>query len=127
MKSTRREFLAKTGVTTTGLMAATMLRGTSLSAATPAAAVRGATGRTQKFNMCGYAAPRLEKVRVGLVGVGSRGSGAIPRLKAIEGVEIKAMCDIRPERIAMALKRLEGTEHKPVTYTEREDAWKKMC
>lgn len=107
-------------------MAANLLRGASVPAAISGAAVaRG--GRRQLFNMCGYAAPRLEKVRVGLVGVGSRGSSAIPRLKVIEGVEIKALCDIDPARIAVGLKRLEGTSHKPVTYSDRDDAWKRMC
>jgi predicted dehydrogenase len=121
MKSTRRDFLFNTGLTATGLMAASVLRGAS-----PAAAVGGGS-RRQHFNMCGYAAPRLERVRVGLVGIGSRGSGALPRLRAIEGVEIKALCDVRPERVAEGVKRLERTPHKPATYSGREDAWKQMC
>jgi predicted dehydrogenase len=126
MQSTRRDFLAKTALAGTGLMAANFLRG-----ATPAGAPRSVAfpdgGRRQHFNMCGYAAPRLERVRVGLVGVGSRGSGAVPRLRAIEGVEIKALCDIDPRQIAQAMKRLEGSNHKPTAYSEGEEAWKKMC
>jgi hypothetical protein len=149
MKSTRREFLAKTGLTTTGLMAASMLRGTSLNAATaaaPAAAARNATGRPQKFNMCGYAAPKLETIRVGLIGLGNRGSGAIARLRVIEGLEIKAICDNRPERVEEGLQRLSGAGRKsrstgertkqaapqenrppPATYSGSDDAWKKVC
>src|SRR5687768_6286179 len=126
MKSTRRDFLAKTGLAGTGLMAANFLRGATTPTTVPRANA-GLGSRRQHFNMCGYAAPKLEKVRVGLVGVGSRGSGAIPRLKVIEGVEIKALCDVRPARIAEGLKRLEGTSHKPATYSEREDDWKRMC
>ena len=106
-------------------MAANFLRG-----ATPATTPAGTAGhgaRSQHFNMCGYAAPKLEKVRLGLVGVGSRGTSAIARLKVIEGLEIKALCDIDPAQIAGALKKLEGTAHKPATYSDREDAWKKMC
>jgi predicted dehydrogenase len=125
MKSTRRDFLAKTGLAGTGLLAANFLRGATPPNGTSLIGGRGA--RPQDFNMCGYAAPKLEKVRVGLVGVGSRGSGAIPRLKVIEGVEIKALCDIDPKQIAQALKRLEGSTHKPATYSEREDDWKRMC
>jgi hypothetical protein len=124
MNSTRRDFLAKTGLAGTGLMAASFLRGATPPKAPTASAGRGA--RSQHFNMCGYAAPKLEKVRVGLVGVGSRGSSAIPRLKVIEGLEIKALCDIDPGQIAGALKKLEGTAHKPATYSDSEDAWKKM-
>ena len=40
------------------------------------------------FNMSGFAAPKLDKVRVGFVGVGARGSGAVQRMSYIDGVEI---------------------------------------
>src|SRR5688572_31911312 len=111
MNSTRRDFLAKTGLAGAGLMAANFLRGATPAKASTANTGRGA--RAQHFNMCGYAAPKLEKVRLGLVGVGSRGTSAITRLKAIEGLEIKALCDIDPGQISAALKKLEGTTHKP--------------
>lgn len=107
-------------------MAASLLRG----APAPAAAATPPTSggvRRQHFNMCGYAAPRLERVRVGVVGIGNRGGGALPRLKVIEGVEIKAICDLRPERVAEGLKRLAGTAHTPATYSGKEDAWKELC
>lgn len=125
MKSTRRDFLVQTGLTATGLMAASMLRGASAPAA--GAGKAGAGGRRQAFNMCGYAAPRLEKVRVGIVGIGSRGTGAVQRLRVIEGVEIRALCDLHEGQIAEGLKRLEKTAHKPATYSGREEAWKEMC
>jgi len=51
------------------------------------------------FNMCGYAAPKLEVVRVGIVGLGMRGSDAVERLSDIEGVEIVALCDKYPDRV----------------------------
>ena len=107
-------------------MAANFLRGaTSPAAVSPSAKTR--SGHRQTFNMCGYAAPRLEKVRVGLVGVGSRGTGAVQRLRVIEGVEIKALCDLDPAQITEGLRRLKGTPHEPATYSGREDAWKEMC
>lgn len=123
MKSTRRDFLVGTGLAATGLMAASVLRG----AAATGAAAGGRGAGPQQFNMCGYAAPKLERIRVGLVGVGSRGAGALPRLRAIEHVEIKALCDLHEDRIAEGLKRLQNTPHKPATYSGREDAWKQMC
>ena len=125
MNSTRREFLVNTGLTATGLMAANVLRGAAPSA-TPTAANAGGSG-PQRFNMSGYAAPKLERVRVGLIGIGNRGSGAISRFKAIEGLEIKALCDLRPESVAAAVKRLQGTAHNPATYSGREDAWQQVC
>src|SRR5262245_24389467 len=120
MKSTRRDFLATTGLTATGLMAASLLRG-----ATPSSGP--GSSRRQLFNMCGYGAPKLDKVRVGLVGIGSRGGSAIPRLKAVEGVEIRALCDVRPARVAEGLRRLGNLPYKPATFSDREDAWKQMC
>jgi len=59
------------------------------------------------FNMSGYAAPKLDKVRIGMVGLGMRGPGAVSRMSFIEGVEIKALCDVFPERVASAQKILE--------------------
>jgi predicted dehydrogenase len=146
MKSTRREFLVNTGLTTTGLLAANILRGAA-PAATEAKAGAGGASRQQTFNMCGYAAPRIETIRVGLIGLGNRGSGAIARLRAIEGLEIKAICDNRPERIEEGLQRLSGAGRKsrttgerpkqstptasnrppPATYTGSDEAWKKVC
>ncbi|NHE56090.1 Gfo/Idh/MocA family protein [Cyclobacterium plantarum] len=79
------------------------------------------------FNMSGFAAPPLEKVRIGFVGLGNRGPGAVVRMSKIEGVEIKALCDLRPERIAHVKDRIKDTPHKPAVYTGSEEAWKKMC
>jgi hypothetical protein len=44
----------------------------------------------QRFNMCGYAAPKIETVRVGVIGLGMRGSDAVERLSYIDGLEITA-------------------------------------
>ena len=35
---------------------------------------------TQTFNMCGYAAPAIETVRIAFIGTGGRGTGAIQRI-----------------------------------------------
>jgi predicted homoserine dehydrogenase-like protein len=53
--------------------------------------------------MHGYAAPKLDTVRISFIGVGSRGSGTVERLASIEGVEVKALCDIVPERVNAAI------------------------
>ncbi|HLA84379.1 MAG TPA: Gfo/Idh/MocA family oxidoreductase [Thermoguttaceae bacterium] len=82
--------------------------------------------RVQRFNMSGFAAPRLAKVRVAIIGTGGRGPHYVQNLKYIEGVEIKALCDIRPEKVRAAKARLAGTSHDPDLYTGEED-WKKVC
>lgn len=81
----------------------------------------------QKFNMSGYAAPKLETVRIGFVGLGNRGPAAVKRMTKIEGVDIKGLSDIRQEKAEAAKKILEGTSHNPTLYYGKEDAWKKMC
>ena len=83
--------------------------------------------REQKFNMCGFAAPKLESVRIGFIGLGNRGPGAVNRMNKIDGVQIKALCDIRPEKVNAVKKSLEGSGHNPEVYTGKEEEWKKMC
>ena len=64
--------------------------------------------------MSGYAAPAIPVVRVGVIGLGDRGSGAVKRLSFIEGVEIKALCDIRKvalKVLRITLKVLEDLKH----------------
>jgi len=120
----RREFLKSTGLAGLGLFGA----GSALAGdfqTLPMEAKYGAS-RVQSFNMCGFAAPKIETVRVGVVGLGQRGPGAVDRLSKIEGVEIKALCDLRPEKAEEAKKSLEGTPHNPELYSGSVYAWKKM-
>jgi len=56
--------------------------------------------------MCGYAAPKIDKVRIGIIGLGMRGSDAVERLSYLDGVEIVALCDKYPDRVATAQKTL---------------------
>lgn len=121
----RREFLKSTGLAGLGLLGA----GTALASSfeqLPQATAKGSS-RIQSFNMCGFRAPKLEKVRVGIVGLGMRGPGAVERLSKIEGVEIVALCDLLPERVEKVKKSLEGTRHTPESYSGNVFAWKKMC
>jgi hypothetical protein len=80
----------------------------------------------QQFNMSGYAAPKLDTVRVGIIGLGQRGPGAVDRLSKIEGVDIKALCDLIPERVDKMKAKLENTRHKPEGYSGSVYSWKKM-
>jgi len=86
------------------------------------------SGRQQKFNMSGYAAPKLDKVRIGFVGLGQRGPGAVERMSYIDGVEIVALCDQYPDRVE-ALQKLLEKQGLPRAkgYSGSKDAWKAMC
>lgn len=83
--------------------------------------------RQQRFNMSGYAAPKMDVVRIGFIGLGSRGPGAVNRISKIENVEIKGLCDLRPAQIDKAKKLLDGTPHQPESYSGSSYAWKEMC
>lgn len=80
----------------------------------------------QTFNMCGYAAPKIPVVKVGVIGLGMRGPGAVDRLSKIEGVQITALCDLIPERVDKVKASLQGTAHSPTSYSGSVYAWKKM-
>lgn len=121
MKKNRRDFI-KLG----SLAGISALSGwPSESSASPKSG--GFSVKSAGFNMSGYAAPALDKVRIGFVGLGNRGPGAVDRMSKIEGVEIKALCDLRPERISHVKERIKDTSHEPAIYTGSEDAWKEMC
>jgi hypothetical protein len=81
----------------------------------------------QTFNMSGYAAPKLNVVRIGIVGLGMRGSGAVERLSYIDGVEITALCDKYPDRVSKAQKTLEKTGRPKAKEYSGEEGWKALC
>ena len=78
--------------------------------------------------MQGFFCEPLKKVRVGIVGIGSRGAGAVHRIAMIPGVEIAALCDIRKARVEKELKWLkEKCKPAPKTFCDDADSWKRMC
>ena len=81
----------------------------------------------QRFNMCGYAAPGLDTVRIGFVGVGGRGSAAVERISYIGGVRIMAICDELTEQAEKASKRIKTTGHPATIYAGKSDSWMEMC
>ncbi|MFB9864404.1 Gfo/Idh/MocA family oxidoreductase [Rufibacter immobilis] len=132
MKNNRRDFLKITGLAGLGLASSGFLSGCATAEqTTKLSQIEKQAKRkyTQRFNMSGYRAPKLDKVRIGFVGLGMRGPGAVERMSRIEGVEIKALCDLLPERAESVKKKLqdEGFGHNPTLYSGKEDSWKEMC
>lgn len=133
MKTNRRKFFQIAGITGAGIASGGF---TSCSAPAPTnneiplASIKEAASQAhpQQFNMCGYAAPKLEKVRIGFIGLGNRGPGAVERMSNIDGVEIVGLCDKDTSRIAKGQKILK--EHglpAAKEYGGSEDAYKEMC
>ncbi|MEX1137086.1 MAG: Gfo/Idh/MocA family oxidoreductase [Balneolales bacterium] len=120
MKNNRRKFLKQFGFAGLSLTGATKLISDNKEPFQQT--------HRQRFNMHGYAAPALDTVRIGLIGIGARGSGTVRRLAGIEGVEIKALCDIVPARVSEAIESIQQfPQHNPDSYTHGQDAWKKLC
>jgi hypothetical protein len=83
--------------------------------------------RNPEFNMCGYAAPKLNTVRVGIIGLGGRGTGAVDRLSYIDGLEIVALCDKRPDRVENAQGILKKVGRPAARSYSGEEGWKTLC
>src|ERR671932_2899625 len=70
----------------------------------------------------------IESVRVGFVGVGVKGSEHVSNLLRLDGVELKAVCDIREEACAAARRRAEALgKRTPTAYTRGERDFERMC
>ena len=132
MRTSRRNFLKTTGLTGLGFAGASLLHGKPPQAGhqgkedAAQAGKRLEKAHVQRFNMSGFAAPPLERVRIAIIGLGQRGPSHLNVMSRIEGTEIRALCDIRPEKANAAKKRLAGTAHNPDVFTGPED-WKKIC
>ncbi|MEN6574981.1 MAG: Gfo/Idh/MocA family oxidoreductase [Phycisphaerales bacterium] len=72
--------------------------------------------------------PAIETVRVGLVGVGSRGSWLLELLLGLKGVQVKAVCDIIEERITKAQDMVTAKgQPKPNGYSRSETDFERLC
>jgi len=130
MKSSRRDFLKHATVAGAGAFAGGLLSGCApREPESNLSSILEAVRRphTGKFNMSGYAAPALPVVRVGFIGVGDRGGGAVERLSYIEGVEIKALGDLRPAAVEESQRYLSRIGRPAAQeFSGDENIWKKL-
>jgi hypothetical protein len=74
------------------------------------------------------AAPPIDVVRVGFVGIGGMGSVHLRNLLNIDGVQLSALCDIRPAHAERARDWvLEAGQPEPALYTRGETDFERMC
>jgi len=128
MSNSRRNFIQKiaigTGALATGLPSFARVTGTTDEQMDRSQELEK---KGQRFNMCGYAAPRLQTVRIGVVGLGMRGSDAVERLSYIDGVEITALCDKYTDRVAAAQKTLEKMGRPKAKEYSGDEGYKALC
>ena len=114
--NSRRDFLKGTG----------WMLGAAFAAGCTSRGFKLAAGGT----MQGFAAPAYPNgVRVGVIGLGARGHWAMQRLAQIPGLEITAICDIRPARLAaeQAWRKEWGFRPVPHEFTGSEETWRRLC
>ncbi len=79
-------------------------------------------------DLVGFAAPAIDTVRVGFVGLGMRGSEAVRRFTHVPGSKITAICDIEQSRVDKSAADLSKAGHPiPDTYGGKADSWKGLC
>ena len=109
----RREFLANAGFAAMALAAGGCASGR--------AKVGGAGA------MSAFAAPPLARVRVGVVGVGSRGTYALKRLAFMPGVEIAAFCDVSEAAMKRSREFLAQKKFRPAREFLGPEAYRDLC
>lgn len=113
----RRDFL-KVGAA--GLGAA--VAGLKLGPPAEAAPVPGGEARSA------FRAKPLSVVRIGFVGVGGMGSAHVQNFLRIDGVEVKAVCDIVPEKVERVQKWVvEAGQPRPEGYTAGPRDFERLC
>ncbi|MDD4055627.1 MAG: Gfo/Idh/MocA family oxidoreductase [Bacteroides sp.] len=79
-------------------------------------------------DVVGLITEKLSTVRVGFIGLGMRGPGAVSRFTHIPGTEIVALCDLSEEQVEKSQKMLEEAGLPRATgYYGDTDAWKELC
>lgn len=96
----------------------------AIAAASPRAGAQGGTdGR-----VAGLAAPRLEEVRFGLVGLGERGLMHVEALLAIEGCRITALCDPWGPALDRSLAAVDRAGRpKPAAFGNGPEDYRRLC
>jgi predicted dehydrogenase len=79
-------------------------------------------------SMIGVPFERHDTVRLGLVGYGGRGESLLRDLLAIDGIAVKAVCDIVPEKVAKAQAAVEKAgQARPEAYAKGERDFENLC
>lgn len=115
----RRDFLRTSTAASLGMAAGSL----AFSGCTEAIA------RSGSASMIGYNPEPKELLKVAFVGIGNQGSGHVRNLLKVEGCQITAVCDIRPERVKWAQDQVvKAGFPKPKGYGKGGDLdFEKMC
>ncbi|MFZ6798859.1 Gfo/Idh/MocA family protein [Undibacterium sp. Di24W] len=73
-----------------------------------------------------FVAPKLDKVKVAIIGVGARGSGHAAQLASIEGVQFVGIADLVEVRAKKSEAAVVKFGHTPKVYFGDENGWRTM-
>jgi len=119
-QTTRRDFLKVVAGAGAGLAVTGGLAGR------PARAETGAR-RPEDEYAGGLAAPKLETVRWGFIGVGARGTGHVRRMLELDGIEVAAIAEPRVEAAERSAKACaDAGRRKPDIYTRGDHDYRRM-
>lgn len=113
----RRSFIKTLGGLTAGLASLPTLARAQASAPSRASGAK---------YMGDFAAPKLDKIKVAIIGVGNRGGGHASQLAGLEGVEFVGICDLNESRAKRSADGITKKGHSPKVYFGEETAWQKM-
>lgn len=75
-----------------------------------------------------FAAPPMDRVRIGYVGVGGMGSNHVAQLLKVPGAEIRAVCDIVPDKVARAQDMVvKAGQPRPAGYDRGPWDFRRLC
>jgi hypothetical protein len=82
--------------------------------------------------MQNYAFDKLKgrRIRVGFIGIGGRGTGAVHRVSMIPGVDVVALCDLKADRVEANLDWLRKRNYPGVDKIRKyvgPEAYKELC
>jgi hypothetical protein len=104
------------------------LKASGAAVAAGAVALRGRASLDAQAGRPPFAAPKIDDVRIGYVGVGLQGGGHVQNLLRIPGCRITAVCDIREERTRWATDRITAAGHPaPAVYNRGPRDFERLC
>ena len=118
----RRSFVKGAAIGGAGLLIATDLLSADRASGSPES-----PKATSKATMMGVPFEARERVRLGIIGVGGRGTSLLGDLLAVENVDVKAICDLVPEKVAHAQKLVtDAGQPEPKAFGKNETDFKNL-